>query len=385
VRTLQERLLQLGYWLPGVDGEFGDGTAHAVVALQKAAGLARDGVVGPRTRAALAHGALPRPRSTHGHVLEVDKARQLVLFVDDGRVSYVLDTSTGSGATYTNRGHTAVAVTPSGRFAISRAIDGMRVSPLGQLTAAARGQQAHAAAGDGRLDRPRRLLGRQRGGVEHVPLVRAARRFERAVHVGRRVGGREAVAGAAGEVGQQPVERRQQDHVVQLAPVGRAAGRELGQEPRSDDPVEHHVEAAGHQLGRGGEHRTRDGLVLLACLGQPRVDVAADHEPPERVGAQVHRRRAPRGEQRGDGRLADGRRPGHDDEAPGRHSGIMPDARGSRPGSGLGCGYPLACTCSRQAARTVSSSSASVRPHPAPHSSAMPNKRPTGRSMTRPS
>lgn len=133
VRALQERLLALGYWLPGVDGAFGDGTAHAVVALQKAAGLSRDGVAGPRTRAALDARVVPRARSVHGHVIEVDEQRQLALVVDDGRTSLVLDTSTGSGLPYSSQGRTSIALTPHGTFRISRAIDGMRVSPLGQL------------------------------------------------------------------------------------------------------------------------------------------------------------------------------------------------------------------------------------------------------------
>jgi lipoprotein-anchoring transpeptidase ErfK/SrfK len=95
--------------------------------------LTRDGVVGPRTRAALEAGIVPRPSSRHGHAIEVDKARQLVLVVDDGKVSYVFDTSTGSGAAYSYHGQTGIAVTPSGSFRITRAIDGMRISKLGQL------------------------------------------------------------------------------------------------------------------------------------------------------------------------------------------------------------------------------------------------------------
>ena len=53
MQALQEELSGLGYWLGGADGAFGPGTTRAVVALQKANGLGRDGVVGPATRAAL--------------------------------------------------------------------------------------------------------------------------------------------------------------------------------------------------------------------------------------------------------------------------------------------------------------------------------------------
>ena len=49
VRRLQELLNGLGYWVGPPNGVFGDSTQQAVWALQKAAGLTRDGVVGTRT------------------------------------------------------------------------------------------------------------------------------------------------------------------------------------------------------------------------------------------------------------------------------------------------------------------------------------------------
>jgi len=55
VKTLQARLLALGYALPryGVDGDFGPETEKAVRAYQRARGLDVDGIVGPQTWAAL--------------------------------------------------------------------------------------------------------------------------------------------------------------------------------------------------------------------------------------------------------------------------------------------------------------------------------------------
>lgn len=49
VKTLQQRLKQLGYYSGSVDGDFGDGTEQAVIAFQKANGLDADGVAGTRT------------------------------------------------------------------------------------------------------------------------------------------------------------------------------------------------------------------------------------------------------------------------------------------------------------------------------------------------
>ena len=53
VKILQEKLNSLGFNAGKVDGSFGPKTKAAVLAFQKAHGLARDGVVGPATRAKL--------------------------------------------------------------------------------------------------------------------------------------------------------------------------------------------------------------------------------------------------------------------------------------------------------------------------------------------
>ena len=133
VLQLQERLTALGYWLGPPDGTFGDSTQQAVFAYQKAAGLTRDGVVGPKTAAALAAGVVPSPRSTSGYVIEIDLADDLMLFVSNGKVEHVLNTSTGGGYVYTSDGVTAVADTPVGVFSIVRQVDGMVTDSLGQL------------------------------------------------------------------------------------------------------------------------------------------------------------------------------------------------------------------------------------------------------------
>lgn len=134
VLALQQRLTVLGYWLGTPDGSYGNLTRQAVMAAQKATGLTRDGVAGPRTRAALARGVRPAARTTRGRVIEVDLRRQVLLVVDNGRVIRILNTSTGSGEYYTAPdGHTAHAVTPTGTFRVGWQVNGWHASPLGQL------------------------------------------------------------------------------------------------------------------------------------------------------------------------------------------------------------------------------------------------------------
>ncbi len=133
VLDLQERLISIGYWLGTPDGVFGDSTQQAVFAIQKAAGIQVDGMVGPKTQAALNQGVRPSPRSTSGYVVEVNLRMNLVMFVDDGHLEYTLNTSTGGGYTFTVDGQRAVAATPVGKFHVIWEKDGLVANSLGEL------------------------------------------------------------------------------------------------------------------------------------------------------------------------------------------------------------------------------------------------------------
>lgn len=133
VLALQRRLTALGYWLGPTDGDFGPLTQQAVYALQKSAGIARDGLVGPDTRRALDRGALPSA-TMRGDGVEIDLGRQVLVVVRGGKVSVVLNTSTGNGEWYTTTyGTRAIARTPTGTFTFLRRVDGMDESSLGKL------------------------------------------------------------------------------------------------------------------------------------------------------------------------------------------------------------------------------------------------------------
>ena len=133
VLALQQRLSQLGFWVGDADGTYGDTTTQAVLALQKAVGLTRDGVMGPKSREALATGVSLQAHSSSGHWIEIDKGRQLLMLVDGGRVSTILNTSTGSDQPYSYGGHHYTANTPTGQFAVFRQVDRLDPGPLGDL------------------------------------------------------------------------------------------------------------------------------------------------------------------------------------------------------------------------------------------------------------
>ena len=121
VAAIQQRLLELNFWVPAADGNYGSVTAQAVMAFQKWAGLSRDGIAGPATLAAL-QAATPAVPLEGGDHIEIDLERQLMFVVRGDRI-YTFNTSTGRAGWRT----------PAGRFTITREIDGMRRAELGDL------------------------------------------------------------------------------------------------------------------------------------------------------------------------------------------------------------------------------------------------------------
>lgn len=112
VHDLKSRLAELGY-LPGASvSEVLDAAGvHAVVAFQKYARIAPDGLVGRRTLAALDAAERPEPvLERRGRRIEVWLRRQLALVVDDDRVVRAVAVSTG------RPGYS----TPTGKFRVYR-------------------------------------------------------------------------------------------------------------------------------------------------------------------------------------------------------------------------------------------------------------------------
>jgi hypothetical protein len=134
IQDLEHKLASAGYMVGRVDGVFDSATRHGLIAFQKVEGLARTGRGDPPVMKRIATAAPPAPRySSPAHHLEVDIARQVVFVVRGGAVTAILPTSTGSNKNFTSEGWTRRAVTPNGQFKISRKINGMRISPLGEL------------------------------------------------------------------------------------------------------------------------------------------------------------------------------------------------------------------------------------------------------------
>jgi N-acetylmuramoyl-L-alanine amidase len=134
VLALERRLAGLRYDVGRVDSVFDNSTFHGVVAFQKVNGLARDGAVGPKTRAKLARPASPRVIVRRaGSSLEINLSRQVMIYARGGGIVRIFDISSGSGRLYTVDGQTRRAITPTGNFRITRKINAWRTSKLGRL------------------------------------------------------------------------------------------------------------------------------------------------------------------------------------------------------------------------------------------------------------
>ncbi|MDQ1456926.1 MAG: hypothetical protein QOH28_2546 [Actinomycetota bacterium] len=133
VTDVQNRLMSMGYWLPGANGVFDSNMQQAIWAFQKANGLPRSGVVDDATQAGFRTAVRPQARSASGSMIEIDKTRQILMVVENRYVRYVFNTSTGSDHPYTLDGAGYSAHTPEGVFSIIRQVDGPDHGPLGTL------------------------------------------------------------------------------------------------------------------------------------------------------------------------------------------------------------------------------------------------------------
>jgi peptidoglycan hydrolase-like protein with peptidoglycan-binding domain len=141
-QLIQTRLLQLGFWNTGADGTYGLTTKQAVMAFQKYIGLPATGNVDAAT-AAFLQNITDRPHGVAdaGNLIEVDKDRQLLFIVRDGKTLWTLNTSTGSGNTYAEPDkntpgeiQTGVAITPDGLWKVTRdRPEGWWEGDLGQI------------------------------------------------------------------------------------------------------------------------------------------------------------------------------------------------------------------------------------------------------------
>ncbi|MGH2682171.1 MAG: L,D-transpeptidase [Actinomycetota bacterium] len=131
VRYLEGRLQELHYKLPGLDERFDIRTADAVLAFNKVQGRSRVQYVNESTWRALVNPRRPRAVSrTTGFHIEVDKTKQVLYTVRDGRITNILHVSTGQYEGWTRDGvfrvHGKVYGYSVGRLYYPSYFDGLR-------------------------------------------------------------------------------------------------------------------------------------------------------------------------------------------------------------------------------------------------------------------
>ena len=125
VPDLLARLRVLGYETPSVTQEFDYDVLESVYAFEKVENLDRTGVVDATFWAHLDNPVIPQPRYQEpaAHI-EVDKAKQVLYVVRDGKVVHISPVSTAG---------LPGRFTPVGQFSIFRKVPGYDPSPLGIL------------------------------------------------------------------------------------------------------------------------------------------------------------------------------------------------------------------------------------------------------------
>jgi peptidoglycan hydrolase-like protein with peptidoglycan-binding domain len=142
VSALQQRLLDLGFWVPDTNGSYGWVTQQAVMAFQKYSGLNPSGNADQTTVDLM--NITPYRVLAQGwdnDMVEVNKAKQLLFVVQGGRTIWAFNTSTGSGQQYVEPNQrdpgemvSGTADTPEGVFKVySQQANGWWQGDLGQL------------------------------------------------------------------------------------------------------------------------------------------------------------------------------------------------------------------------------------------------------------
>jgi len=133
VARAQQRLLDLGFWLAGTDGNYGLTTSQAVMAFQKWKGLPRTTAVDEATAIALNTTLCrPVPGVTSGDLVEIDKGHQIMFIIRGGKTVWVVNVSTGGNYFYTATDKKTgekiedTAITPTGNFSVYRVSDDPR-------------------------------------------------------------------------------------------------------------------------------------------------------------------------------------------------------------------------------------------------------------------
>lgn len=125
VKALEQRLVDLKYFIPAVDTTYDEDTTAAVTAFQKTNNMSRTGKVDQPTWSAMQTAKEPAPLVSSGgaHRVEIDLNRQVLFLYEGGKLSRIFGISSGTSDT----------PTPTGDYRIYHQSTGWETSALGRL------------------------------------------------------------------------------------------------------------------------------------------------------------------------------------------------------------------------------------------------------------
>lgn len=137
VKAMQQRLISLHYWLGSATGTFNYDTLEAVYAFQAIDRLTMDGVVGPKTAAALVHpiGYVPNGSRVGTRIeVNINPRLQVLLYYKNNVLQLISHISSAGGYYYTcSGGGTCFASTPTGWYRAWGFTSGWVRVPLGEM------------------------------------------------------------------------------------------------------------------------------------------------------------------------------------------------------------------------------------------------------------
>jgi len=131
----EQRLKDLHFDPGPVDGTFTENTAYAVVSIEKATGLPRDGIIGPMVKLALEHFKYqPAKPKAEGDRVEINLDTQLLTVYKRWQPILLTTTSTGSGNHFCGgEDGCQYAITPTGKYHFYYWHEGWDKGKLGKM------------------------------------------------------------------------------------------------------------------------------------------------------------------------------------------------------------------------------------------------------------
>jgi peptidoglycan hydrolase-like protein with peptidoglycan-binding domain len=140
VKSVQQRLAQLKYYVGPIDGEYGQDTIEAAWAFREVQGLPMNETTGSEPIDSAFEHDLISPRAPKVLVpkgpanrIEVNQNDEVLVLYKNDKPEIILHVSTGGGYYFCSQGSCSTAITPDGNFTAASFSSGWVTVPLGTM------------------------------------------------------------------------------------------------------------------------------------------------------------------------------------------------------------------------------------------------------------